>query len=123
MNQFKVDDFDKKTQRILIWKNTSMKLSVVLGYGQMVKISTSGLEFFWLYPKSIYNQKYGGVMDKIKYLKLLAKSYGSISNCYTWYLEAILNLPKGTVETFMTDLHGEYESFDYIWNGSGNISI
>lgn len=35
-------------------------------------------------------------MDKIKYLKLLAKSYGSISQTVTQIvnLEAILNLPK-----------------------------
>ena len=61
--------------------------------------------------------------DKIKYLKLLAKQYPSISKASTEIinLEAILNLPKGT-EHFLTDIHGEYEPFVHVLkNGSGVI--
>lgn len=36
-------------------------------------------------------------------------------------LESILELPKGT-EHFVSDLHGEYESFQHVLrNGSGNV--
>ena len=35
-------------------------------------------------------------------------------------LNAIINLPKGT-EHFMSDLHGEYESFLHILNNSSGV--
>ena len=58
-----------------------------------------------------------------EYLKLLSRSYPSISTAATEIinLQAILNLPKGT-EHFMRDLHGEYEAFLHILkNASGVI--
>lgn len=61
--------------------------------------------------------------SEYEYLKLLAKSYPSISAAATEIinLQAILNLPKGT-EHFMSDLHGEYEAFLHILkNASGVI--
>lgn len=61
--------------------------------------------------------------NQMKYLKLLAKQYPSISKASTEIinLEAILNLPKGT-EHFLTDIHGEYEPFVHVLkNGSGVI--
>ncbi|MCR8745377.1 fructose-1,6-bisphosphatase [Romboutsia lituseburensis] len=63
------------------------------------------------------------VENELKYLKLLAKQYPSISKASTEIinLEAILNLPKGT-EHFITDIHGEYEPFVHVLkNGSGVI--
>ncbi len=60
---------------------------------------------------------------ELRYLKLLSKEFPSIATASTEIinLEAILNLPKGT-EHFMTDIHGEYESFNHVLkNGSGNI--
>ena len=61
--------------------------------------------------------------DELKYLKLLAKQYPSISKASTEIinLEAILNLPKGT-EHFVSDIHGEYEPFVHVLkNGSGVV--
>lgn len=53
--------------------------------------------------------------EHIKYLKLLSKQYPTIQEVCTEIinLKAILNLPKGT-EHFLSDLHGEYESFLHI---------
>jgi len=62
-------------------------------------------------------------MKDLKYLKLLSKSFPTISECTTEIinLEAILNLPKGT-EHFLTDIHGEHEAFEHvIKNASGVI--
>ena len=61
--------------------------------------------------------------QEIKYLKLLAKEFPTIQDVCTEIinLQAILNLPKGT-EHFLSDLHGEYESFLHILkNASGVI--
>lgn len=61
--------------------------------------------------------------DKIKYLKLLSTQYPSTYTASTEIinLKAILNLPKGT-EHFITDLHGEFDSFNHIMkNASGVI--
>lgn len=58
-----------------------------------------------------------------KYLELLAEKFPSIQDVCTEIinLQAILNLPKGT-EHFLSDLHGEYESFLHILkNASGVI--
>ncbi|MFA7462399.1 MAG: fructose-bisphosphatase class III, partial [Anaerovoracaceae bacterium] len=60
-----------------------------------------------------------------KYLKLLAKSYGTIEAAAAEIinLTAIQNLPKGT-EHFLSDIHGEYESFLHILrNASGVIKL
>ena len=59
----------------------------------------------------------------INYLKLLSRQYPTIASASTEIinLQAILNLPKGT-EHFMSDIHGEYESFNHVLkNGSGVI--
>ena len=61
--------------------------------------------------------------EELRYLKLLSKQYPTIASACTEIinLQAILNLPKGT-EHFMSDIHGEYESFNHVLrNGSGNI--
>lgn len=61
--------------------------------------------------------------DEMKYLKLLSEKFPTIQEVCTEIinLQAILNLPKGT-EHFLSDLHGEYESFLHILkNASGVI--
>jgi len=61
--------------------------------------------------------------EELRYLKLLSKQFPTIASCCTEIinLQAILNLPKGT-EHFLSDIHGEYESFNHVLNnGSGNI--
>ncbi|HHZ03111.1 MAG TPA: fructose-1,6-bisphosphatase [Tissierellia bacterium] len=61
--------------------------------------------------------------EELRYLKLLSKQYPTIASACTEIinLQAILNLPKGT-EHFMSDIHGEYESFNHVLrNGSGNV--
>lgn len=61
--------------------------------------------------------------NDLKYLKLLAKQYPTIADASTEIinLQAVLNLPKGT-EHFLTDIHGEYESFNHVLkNASGVI--
>jgi len=62
-------------------------------------------------------------MKDLKYLKLLSKSFPTVSEATTEIinLEAILNLPKGT-EHFITDIHGEHEAFRHVLkNASGVI--
>ncbi|MCL1995187.1 MAG: fructose-1,6-bisphosphatase [Defluviitaleaceae bacterium] len=57
------------------------------------------------------------------YLQLLAKQYPNVQKVSEEIinLQAILNLPKGT-ELFLSDIHGEYDSFSHILrNGSGII--
>lgn len=61
--------------------------------------------------------------EEIKYLKLLSKEFPTIQDVCTEIinLKAIQNLPKAT-EHFLSDLHGEYESFLHILkNASGVI--
>lgn len=61
--------------------------------------------------------------EDIRYLKLLSKQFPNIASASTEIinLQAVLNLPKGT-EHFLTDIHGEYESFNHVLkNGSGVI--
>ena len=63
------------------------------------------------------------IEEELRYLKLLASKYPTIPDACTEIinLEAILNLPKGT-EHFLTDIHGEYESFTHVLrNASGVI--
>lgn len=60
---------------------------------------------------------------KQKYLDLLSQKFDSAEKLSTEIinLESILELPKGT-EHFVSDLHGEYESFQHVLrNGSGNV--
>ena len=62
---------------------------------------------------------------EMKYLKLLAEEYGTVSaaSAEIINLTAIQNLPKGT-EHFLSDIHGEYESFNHILrNASGTIKM
>ena len=75
--------------------------------------------------KNINDGLFHETIEKMDYLKLLAKQYPTIGDAATEIinLEAILNLPKGT-EHFLTDLHGEYEPFVHVLkNGSGVIKI
>lgn len=61
--------------------------------------------------------------EELKYLNLLLEKFPTIQHVCTEIinLKAILNLPKGT-EHFLSDLHGEYESFLHILkNASGVI--
>ena len=61
--------------------------------------------------------------EEIKYLKLLSNEFPTIQDVCTEIinLKAIQNLPKAT-EHFLSDLHGEYESFLHILkNASGVI--
>lgn len=61
--------------------------------------------------------------DDLRYLKLLSKQFPTVAKASTEIvnLQAVLNLPKGT-EHFLTDIHGEYESFNHVLkNGSGVI--
>lgn len=58
----------------------------------------------------------------IEYLQLLARNFPSIAAASTEIinLEAILNLPKGT-EHFVTDIHGEYDAFDYVLRSASGV--
>ena len=73
--------------------------------------------------KEIYDVSDEYLNSQLKYLKLLSKQYSNISKASAEIinLKAILNLPKGT-EHFLSDLHGEYESFVHVLkNASGVI--
>lgn len=62
---------------------------------------------------------------KNKYLDLLEQKYNHEEELATEIinLESVLELPKGT-EHFVSDLHGEYESFQHVLrNGSGNVRV
>ncbi len=62
-------------------------------------------------------------MDKIKYLKLMAKDYPNIKTATAEiiHLNALKALPKGT-EYFFSDLHGEDKAFLHLLrSASGNI--
>ena len=68
-----------------------------------------------------------GIMEEelvknLKYLKLLAERYPTISDASTEIinLQAILNLPKGT-EHFLTDIHGEYEAFVHVMKNASGV--
>jgi fructose-1,6-bisphosphatase-3 len=60
--------------------------------------------------------------EEVAYYKLLARSHPTIQAASTEIinLSAILNLPKGT-EHFMSDIHGEYESFIHIVNNASGV--
>ena len=53
--------------------------------------------------------------NKLDYLRLLSKQFPTVSKAASEIinLEAILALPKGT-EHFLSDVHGEYESFVHV---------
>lgn len=70
-----------------------------------------------------YNESLKNVKDDLRFLKLLARDFPTISSVTTEIinLEAILHLPKST-EHFLADLHGENEAFQHVLrNASGNI--
>lgn len=72
---------------------------------------------------NIYENNCNIKSKDLHYLKILSKQYPTISAASTEIinLSAILNLPKGT-EHFISDIHGEYESFTHILkNASGVI--
>ena len=58
----------------------------------------------------------------MEYLQLLAGNFPTIAAASTEIinLEAILNLPKGT-EHFVTDIHGEYDAFDYVLRSASGV--
>ncbi len=62
------------------------------------------------------------IIKNLKYLKLLAERYPTISDASTEIinLQAILNLPKGT-EHFLTDIHGEYEAFVHVMKNASGV--
>lgn len=51
----------------------------------------------------------------VRYLERLSELYPTIDKASTEIinLQSILNLPKGT-EHFLSDIHGEYESFSHV---------
>lgn len=61
--------------------------------------------------------------EQLRYLRLLAKRYPTMqaAGSEVIKLQEYLNLPKGT-EHFLSDIHGEYESFAHILNScSGEV--
>lgn len=63
------------------------------------------------------------IEKELRYLRLLSDKFPDIQAASTEIinLEAILTLPKGT-EHFLTDLHGEYETFShFLRNASGVV--
>ncbi len=63
------------------------------------------------------------IAEKMEFLLLLSEKFKDVVQVTTelMNLKAILNLPKGT-EHFLTDIHGEYDAFDYVLrNGSGVV--
>lgn len=62
------------------------------------------------------------IEEDLRYVKLLASKYPTIPDACTEIinLEAILNLPKGT-EHFLTDVHGEYESFNHVLRNASGV--
>ena len=61
-------------------------------------------------------------IERIKYLQLLGERFQSVEALCTEIarLSAQLSLPKGT-EHFMSDIHGEYESFCHIMNNCSGV--
>lgn len=60
--------------------------------------------------------------EQIKYLNLLAQRFPTAQAASTEIinLEAILKLPKGT-EHFITDIHGEYETFNHVLRNASGV--
>lgn len=67
---------------------------------------------------------YLGLEDaqQLRYLQLLARQYPNQRSVFSEIinLQAILNLPKGT-EHFISDIHGEYDSFWHIMNNCSGV--
>ena len=61
-------------------------------------------------------------MRDLDYLKLLSKSFPNVKSATTEVinLSAISELPKGT-EFFLSDVHGEYESFSYLMRSCSGV--
>ena len=61
--------------------------------------------------------------EEMKYLKLLSNQYKNINSAATEIinLKAILNLPKGT-EHFVSDIHGEADSFSHVLRNASVLS-
>lgn len=61
-------------------------------------------------------------MKDIEYLRLLSNSFPNIKSAATEIinLSAISELPKGT-EFFLSDVHGEYESFSYLMRSCSGV--
>lgn len=59
---------------------------------------------------------------ELKYIELLQKQYKTIEETTEEIinLQAIINLPKGT-EHFLSDLHGEYESFTHMLRNASGV--
>lgn len=60
--------------------------------------------------------------DELRFINLLAKQYPTVQAASTEIinLQAIMNLPKGT-EHFISDVHGEYESFYHILHSCSGV--
>lgn len=60
--------------------------------------------------------------EQLKFLNLLSNHFPDIQSVCTEIinLEAILNLPKGT-EHFLTDIHGEYDTFSHVLRNASGI--
>ena len=60
--------------------------------------------------------------EQIKYLNLLSQKFPTAQAASTEIinLEAILKLPKGT-EHFLTDIHGEYETFNHVLRNASGV--
>ena len=63
-------------------------------------------------------------MEDLKVLKLLQESYPTVQSAATELinLSAILHLPKGT-ESFIADIHGEYEAFNHLLKNASGIIL
>jgi fructose-1,6-bisphosphatase-3 len=61
-------------------------------------------------------------LDEIKFLNLLGQKFPTLQAASTEIinLEAIMRLPKGT-EHFLTDIHGEYETFDHVLRNASGV--
>ena len=60
--------------------------------------------------------------EELRYLKLLAQKFPTVQSASSEIvnLEAIMRLPKGT-EHFLTDIHGEYETFNHILRNASGV--
>jgi len=70
--------------------------------------------------EGVLEKRYGE--NELKYLELLAEKFPTVQAASTEIinLQSILNLPKGT-EHFLTDIHGEYETFSHILRNASGV--
>jgi len=61
-------------------------------------------------------------VEELRFLNLLAQKFPTAQSASTEIinLEAIMRLPKGT-EHFLTDIHGEYETFNHILRNASGV--